>query len=197
MQEQEINRHQRKKIRTRKQLEKATYDLLLEKGYDAITIQDIVDRADLGRGTFYLHFRDKEEVVWSFIESSLNTTDSLAHELVARDPDKPNFEVGFVNIFNYVKENRELFEIMIGNKGHAAVTLRVQDWLARDLEREMREGFAPKPATNFPLDVTSQILTGAIIRLAIWWLENPEKYSVEEIAHLCYQSMMKGFDWQI
>ncbi|MCJ7529956.1 MAG: TetR/AcrR family transcriptional regulator, partial [Anaerolineales bacterium] len=55
-------RHERRRLQTRKLLIQTTLQLVLEKGYDAISIQDITERADLGRGTFYLHFKDKEEV---------------------------------------------------------------------------------------------------------------------------------------
>ena len=59
-----VNRFERRKQRTRDQLKQAAIGLILEKGYDAVQVQDITDRADLGRGTFYIHFADKEDVVW-------------------------------------------------------------------------------------------------------------------------------------
>ena len=48
--------------RTRELLQKALIDLIPERGYDAITIQDIVDRANVGRTTFYLHYNSKDEL---------------------------------------------------------------------------------------------------------------------------------------
>ena len=52
----------------------------MEKGYEAVTIQDITDRADLGRGTFYIHFKDKEEAIWSAIEDGLRAVKTLKSE---------------------------------------------------------------------------------------------------------------------
>lgn len=196
MLDQPLNRHQKNRARTRKQLEQAVFTLLLKKGYDAITIQDIVDQADLGRGTFYLHFRDKEEAVWSFIENGLRETDLLAHEKVNQDPSAATFKTALNNVFKHVEKNRDLFKVMLGSQGSAAVTLKVQDWLAQDIEKEVRANYAPLPVPLVPLTISAQILTGAITRLAIWWLETPNPYSAEEIAELGYKAIKHGIDWE-
>ncbi len=58
------SRHARRRAQTRNLLVQSALALVLERGYEATTIQDITERADLGRGTFYIHFKDKEEAVW-------------------------------------------------------------------------------------------------------------------------------------
>jgi len=196
MDTQPLSRHERNKRRTRKQLEQAVFELLLEKGYDAITIQDIVDRADVGRGTFYLHFHDKEETVWSLVKQSLQDTDLLAHQIVNQDPSKATLQTALVNMFNYVENNRDLFRIMLGSQGNAVITQKVQDWLAADIEKEVRETNPTQPAEKVPLTISAQILTGAITRLAIWWLETPNGYAAEEMADMAYQILTNGFNWK-
>ena len=195
MEEQTLNRHQKNRLRTRRKLEQAVFDLLLEKGYEAITIQDIVDRADLGRGTFYIHFHDKEEVLWSLIERGLTERDLLAHEAAVADPSKATLRAAFSNMFHHLEENRDLFRIMLGEKGTSQVTLNVQDWMANDFEREISLAFAKSAPEGLELKVTAQIMTGAIARLAIWWLENPDEGTAEEIAELGYRTLTSGFDW--
>ena len=59
----------RRAQRTRELLQKALIELISERGYDAITIQDIVDRANLGRTTFYLHYNSKDELFMSCHEA--------------------------------------------------------------------------------------------------------------------------------
>ena len=58
-----LSRHERRRLQTRRLLMQTTLQLVLEKGFGGVSIQDITDRADLGRGTFYIHFKDKDEVV--------------------------------------------------------------------------------------------------------------------------------------
>ena len=67
----------RRTRRTRRSLREALFALILEKGYDAVTIEHITERADLGRTTFYLHYRDKEDLL-------LEAIDTIAAELIAR-----------------------------------------------------------------------------------------------------------------
>ncbi|WP_412537769.1 helix-turn-helix domain-containing protein [Longispora sp. K20-0274] len=54
--------------RTRLALRHALVELMVDKGYDAVTVQDIIDRADVGRSTFYAHFTDKEHLFRSGIQ---------------------------------------------------------------------------------------------------------------------------------
>src|SRR5512133_4407009 len=75
MQDQPEKALDRRARRTRKQLKEALFALVLEKGYDGVTIEDITERADLGRTTFYLHYRDKEELL-------LESIDSISEELM-------------------------------------------------------------------------------------------------------------------
>jgi len=196
MKEDMLNRHERNRLRTRKKLEQAVFELVLEKDYAAITIQDIVDRADVGRGTFYLHFCDKEEVLWSLIKRGLEERDLLAHEAAAVDPSKANLRTGFSNIFRHVDENRDLFRIMLGEKGTSRVTMNVQDWIANDFEREISLALAQDSPQGLALTVAAQILTGSITRLAIWWLENPDAATPEEVATLGYEMLKNGLGWE-
>ena len=83
------SRHERRRLQTRKQLIETTMQLVLEKGYDAISIQDITDRADLGRGTFYIHFKDKEEIVWIVFQELFRTLEQDAHKQLDRNAPPP------------------------------------------------------------------------------------------------------------
>lgn len=194
MEARSLNRHQRRKIRTRKQLEQATKELVIEKGYDAVTIQDIVDRADLGRGTFYLHFQDKEEAVWSLIERGMREDDALAHQMVTADSDALSLERGFADIFRHADQHRDLFTVMLGSQGSSALTNRVQDWLADDFIKEIELFSLTTTRKPVPLNIVAQIITGALTRLIIWWLKTENNYSPEQMASLMYQSLENGIN---
>lgn len=188
MSERSLNRHQRRKIRTRKQLEQATQELLIEKGYDAITIQEIVDRADLGRGTFYLHFQDKEEAVWSMIERGLREEDMFSRQLAESHPDGFSLLESFIAIFRQAEKNRDLFTVMLGLKGSGALTSRLQDWLADDLQQQLTAMHPPNASPEF----TAQLITGGLTRLLAWWLTAPNEYSPEEMAQRFYSALSDG-----
>lgn len=186
MQENQPDRHQRRRIQTRKKLQDAAINLLLEKGYDNITVQNITDGADLGRGTFYLHFKDKEEIIWSVIEEGILEADQQAHRNVQESgmPERPLFE-GIRNMFAHAEVNRALYLATLSSHGSLVLINRVSDLLAADLLKEMRiPSFDPR--YGIPHEVTSQIVTGAIIRSVVWWLENDNPYDKDEMAEMLY-----------
>ncbi len=180
-------RHDRKRQLTRRQLIDAVVQLVLEKGYEGVTIQDITDRADLGRGTFYLHFKDKDEAVWSAIEDGLRATEEDAHrQFPGGIPSQPEY-YAYRNIFRHAEQNKDLYKMMLGGQGSGVMTARVQNHLAGELQRDL----AHLPVHVFlefrvPVDILAQVITGAVIQLVRWWLETPNKYSPDDMAGLLY-----------
>lgn len=137
-----LSRHTRRRLQTRQRLIQTTLKLVLEKGYDAISIQDITDMADLGRGTFYIHFKDKEEVVWTAFQEMFKVMEQEAHkQLDRRMPQVEYF--GLLNIFRHAQTNRDLYRVMLGGQGSAMLTARVQDFLANVFRADIR--LAPEP----------------------------------------------------
>ncbi len=184
-------RHTRRRLQTRKLLIRTTLQLVLEKGYDAISIQDITERADLGRGTFYLHFKDKEEVVWTAFKDLFVELEQEAHKQLDRHMPQVEF-YGFLNIFRHAEKNRDLYRLMFGGQGSAMLTARVQDFLAGAFLDDIRN--APQPPEinfNIPEEIEAQLLTGMITRLLFWWLEKPNNYTPEQIAAMTYEALYR------
>ena len=71
----QTQRVDRRVQRTRQLLNRALMELIVEKGYDSVTVQDIIDRANLGRSTFYAHYQDKDDLLFSGI-------DEVVHSLI-------------------------------------------------------------------------------------------------------------------
>jgi AcrR family transcriptional regulator len=153
-------------------------------------VQDITDRADLGRGTFYIHFKDKEDVLWSAIQEGLHETEARAHsQFKGGLPPQLEF-YGYLNIFRHADLNRSLYRVMLGGQGSAALTARVQAHLAEEYERDVaripRKLYAE---FNVPPAILVQVVTGAIIQLVRWWLETPNNASADEMAGMLYKAL--------
>lgn len=183
-----LSRHQRRRQQTRKQLIQAAVELVLEKGYEAVTIFDITERADLGRGTFYIHFKDKEDILWSAIQDGLRETEAEAHkQFNGKLPDQLEY-YGYLNIFRHAERNRALYRVMLGEQGSAQLTARVQAHLIEEYKHDI----AVLPGDIYrdfgvPEEILVQAVTGALIQLVRWWLETPNSYSIEQMAGLTYQ----------
>ena len=185
------SRHERRRLQTRKLLIQTALQLVLEKGYEAITIQDITDRADLGRGTFYIHFKDKEEVIWTAFQDLFHELEQEAHsKLDRRLPQVEYF--GLLNIFQHAEKNRDLYRVMFGGQGSAMLTGRAQDYLANAFLYDIRQ--APQSAEidfDLPEEIEAQLLTGAITRLLYWWLETNNNYTPEQMATMTYEALYR------
>jgi AcrR family transcriptional regulator len=184
-------RHERRRLQTRKLLIQTTLQLVLEKGYDAITIQDITDQADLGRGTFYIHFKDKEDVVWTMFQELIQELEAEAHLQLDRTMPQVEF-FGLLNIFRHAEKNKDLYRLMFGGKGSAALTACLQDFLAKSFLEDIRN--APQPPEvnfNLPEEFEAQMLTGMISRLLFWWLETSKAYTAEQMAAMTYEALYR------
>ena len=185
------SRHERRRLRTRELLIQTTLQLVLEKGYEAISIQDITEQADLGRGTFYIHFKDKEEVVWTAFKDLFQELEREAHYQLDRHMPQVEY-YGLLNIFRHAENNRDLYRLMFGSQGSAVLTGRVQDFLANVFLYDIRN--APQPTDvnfNLPEEIEAQMLAGMISRLLFWWLETSGNYSAEQMAAMTYMALYR------
>jgi AcrR family transcriptional regulator len=184
-------RHERRRLQTRNLLIQAALQLILEKGYDAISIQDITDRADLGRGTFYLHFKDKEDLVWSAFRESFQKLEQEAHQQLDRHMSQVEY-YGLLNIFRHAEKNRDLYRVMFGRQGSGMLTARVQDFLVNVFLFDI--GNMPESTDinfNIPHEVEAQMLTGLISRLLFWWLDTSTSYTPEQMAAMTYKVLYR------
>jgi AcrR family transcriptional regulator len=188
MNDKKMNRHERRRLKTIQKLKEATKELLLEIGYDALSIQEITDRADLGRGTFYIYFRSKEDIVWNIIEDGIKReTEDAIRRAGGKMPEKPEY-FSYLNIFNHARQNRDLYRIMLGGQGSALLTRRVQDYLVADFIADM-DRYGLYNSRGLPAEVYARILTGALFSLLIWWLESPNEYSAEQMAAMLHDTL--------
>jgi len=185
------SRHERRRLQTRKLLIQSTLQLVLEKGYESISIQDITDRADLGRGTFYIHFKDKEEVIWTAFRERFQELEREAHQQLDRNMPQVEY-FGLLNIFRHAEKNRDLYRVMFSRQGSAVLTARVQDFLANVFLYDIRNAPQP-PGVNFnlPEEIEAQLLTGVISRLLFWWLEVPNNYTAQQMAAMTYMALYR------
>jgi AcrR family transcriptional regulator len=186
-----LTRHERRRRETRQRLIQATLDLVLEKGYGSVTVQDVTDRADLGRGTFYIHFKDKDEVLWAAFRELFEQLEADAHANLDRGAPQVEY-YGLRNIFRHAEAHRDLYRVLFGSQGSALLTSRAQDYLAQVFLSDAQQ--APRPPEvdfHLPHEFEAQILSGIISRLLHWWLETANRYSATQMAAMTYQALYR------
>ncbi len=177
-------------IRTQQMLRDALISLILEKGYDVLNIGHITDRAGLRRATFYLHYRNKEELLFSIMQATLN-------ELMQKMKDLPNYPFGEKFLlaeqritFQHVQERADLYRAILSGQGAAQVTRNIRDYLAA----QIRDKYVTAQSSDLPIpiDVLANYLVAVKLSMIIWWLEKGMPYSSEEMATMCARLALSG-----
>lgn len=171
-------RPDRRVTRTRRALHEALIGLILEKGYDAITIGDIVDRADVGRSTFYAHFVDKDALLLGGFEA-LPTLRVDRPRGSAGGSGEALFEFS-LEMFRHADDERRLFRALVGQRSGALVQ-RQLDRMLSDLVRADLEQLGPAVGADRALEVVVRFVVSAYMGLLTWWLEQSTTTTPEEM----------------
>jgi len=168
--------------RTRELLQKALIELISERRYNAITIQDIVDRANVGRTTFYLHYSSKDELFMSCHEAIISEFHfGPLYPLSREELLSPDAPPGMTSAYRHLEDARTLLYPIFQGKDSLLILRRIRDWSAEEIEASLRAAFAEADSA-IPFDVLANCLAGAQIALVQWWLEKRRPHTPENLA---------------
>lgn len=181
----------RRKQRTRRLLRDALLALIVEKGYDVLNVQDITDRADLRRATFYLHYADKDELLGAVLRAIFDELVQELEPLIKSDAlgGKTQVET-FAVMYRHIAANRSLYRVILSGQGGAATARGIRQYLAGHMLTML--GQLPAAHLKLPLDVLAHYMAGAELSLMTWWLEAGQPYSAEQMAAMTQQLMLRG-----
>jgi AcrR family transcriptional regulator len=172
----------RRVARTREWLQKALMDLIAERGYDSITIQDIVDRANLGRTTFYLHYNSKDELFMSCHEAIIGKFHlGLLHPLTREELLSPQISAQMTSAYRHLEEGRALLYPVFQGKDSQLLLRQIRDRSAREIEANLRAIFIEEDSA-IPFEMLANDLVGAQIALMQGWLEKRRSHTAESLA---------------
>jgi AcrR family transcriptional regulator len=180
----------RRVARTRKALHGALMSLILRKGYEAITIQDIIDEADIGRSTFYAHYTGREDV----LRSGFQTLRALLMETQRNAPVKrhgPHDEaLGFsVAMFEHAREYRDVYRALVGGRGSVVAVNEIRQVLSEVVKKEL-SGVEDDDAV--PRDVRVQFIVGTFLTMLTWWLEGKPRLAPTEVDAMFRRLVLDG-----
>ena len=182
------NTKDRRVRRTRKLLHQALRELMAEKRYDSITVQDILDQADVGRTTFYAHYQDKEDLATSML---IELMDRLIAAVDESDlPKQPVYPTHI--LFNHIEENHEIFKGMMRGRGMELFMEKGKQFWAERIEARLRSLQAAVQDTGVPIQLIAGATAGAYLIQLKWWLDNDLPYSAEEMAQYADRLILPG-----
>jgi len=181
--------------RTQQLIRDALLALILEKGYDRVTIQDIIDRANVGRSTFYAHYRDKEDLLLrgvAEIAYADETNQTIQVDMQRLRQAGLAGTLSTLPLFSHVKDNEMLHKAMFGKNDENAILDKGTKYLFANLQAQLSMLLEPGCEPAVPLPVLALFLTGGLMALAKWWLDSGLSYSPQEMDRLFQQIAMPG-----
>ena len=159
--------------RTRQLLFDALMNLILEKGYEAVTVQDIIDKANVGRSTFYAHFENKDQLLYG-------SHQELNQMLFSVQNTKE--EIDFLTLYTHAQEHSHVAKAMLGKKGGELVIGYFRDAMAFKILNEMKKGAGDSKGEQKMLAFAAEAAAAALTRLLTCWLDHDMPFSAEEMA---------------
>jgi AcrR family transcriptional regulator len=168
--------------RTQQLLAKALIALTLEKGYDAVTIRDITERADIGYATFFRHYHHKDALLQDVSEVVL----AELKNLLPTAPDADAVAIG-TTLFHYVQENSNIIRVLLSSRSSTSLVQYIIDIATQDVLNEN----TPSEGSAVPIEIAAYHLVNSSIALIQWWLEHEMPYSPERMGIIFHELIIQ------
>jgi AcrR family transcriptional regulator len=155
-------------------------------------VQDITDHANLGRATFYLHYKDKDDLLVSMMEEIQQDVMERTMPIVDDGHFLLDGKPPSLFAFQHAGEHAAFYRAMLGESGLAGVFTRYRQSGAARVQVQLEPQFPPG-VSPVPVEILSHYLMGGLNALLAWWLENDRPYSPEYMANVFHQLVMMGF----
>jgi AcrR family transcriptional regulator len=165
----------RRVLKSQEAIKNALIELMFEKNFDQITIQDISDRANVGRRTIYYHYMDKYDLLDKMIEEHINNLRELC-----QSASEMTFQEGNYVWFEYFERNYLFFSTMLASKGAPYFRSRFLDLLVEEykVEVDITEG----KNQGLSEEVILQFFASAVVGAVEWWFKNEMPLSARVMA---------------
>ena len=184
-------RSDRRTQRTRRRLSGALVELVKEKRFDDITVQNVIERADVGRATFYTHFRDKEDL---FEQQWEQFSERLAQQMDWDKAGKDSF-VPVASFFQHLQEVQPFYRGLVRSRKIDAIFKSGIEYLTHHIETTLNQRLKPgaRPV-DVPIPILSNYLASEFFALLKWWLDAGMPYtpeSMDKIFHRLINTTIK------
>ncbi|MGH8890531.1 MAG: TetR/AcrR family transcriptional regulator [Acidothermaceae bacterium] len=180
-------------------LQKALIELALEKGYQATTIEDITNRADVARATFYAHYSDKQALLTSI---AIDLTEDMTRQFAPLAPVSATWN-GAVSLamFKHAAANRDVYRFVFSGAGDPPAFQAFVDSLAESTRRvfvsrlQRTRGEQTRVQPRQPVEFLARMWIGEQVALLSWWLHDDPPYTAEQMALMRTRYQIYGAEW--
>lgn len=177
----------KKRDKTKKLLEDTLVQLMTEKHFNKISIKDLTEKLDISRGTFYLHYKDKYDLLEQKESCILKELNEIIDNILNKLPgnfilptDKEVLLSVFTCMYKYVNENANFMKVILGPNGDLNFQMKLKIFI----EKKLFENIAINNAgsNSMPLKYLSAIASSTQIGIVEKWLKSGMKETPEQLA---------------
>ncbi|MBA3873568.1 MAG: TetR/AcrR family transcriptional regulator [Anaerolineae bacterium] len=165
--------------RTRKIIQEALINLTVEKGYNRISVQNIVDRAGINRSTYYRHYLDKDDLLSKYMD---DVTGVIFQNDEIDEEDQEGILSGLIKLLNHIQTFSEFYRIMLSTDGHPLVSERLRQKVENRFRIHVTEITKTQCKKGSVIELQLRSMSGAGIGAILWWVENNIPCTAEELA---------------
>lgn len=202
---QKKNKTDRRIQRTRQALRKALLELNKEKGYDSISVEEITQRANLGRATFYLHYKDKEDLLVDEFSEIVNRRALIISEIPFSSwlPELENKSLEgesdpalpLLMVFQHIANHSDLYLILLKNEKSDRIVERIRKIITQAITDFLQQKVENDPIPilfEVPIELLAAYFSGALLSSVDWWLNLNFSYSPEEMTRMFQRLFFPG-----
>jgi AcrR family transcriptional regulator len=164
--------------RTRQALQGALVALMAEKGYEAVTVQHVIDRADVGRSTFYAHYDDKADLLQDSLE---NVRAMLRPAPVVAPPDRRRPLTFSLPMLRHVSDQQALLRALLVRPGTDPVMAGIRELLTEAVTAELGALAAVSGPPRVPPALVTATVVAAFEAALTWWVETDFEATPEQV----------------
>jgi AcrR family transcriptional regulator len=177
-----MNSADKRTIRTRKKLQQALIELLMESDYESITIRDITQRANVGYATFFRHYASKDDLLADAFQESVIQLESLLQGMGVSSSPKEEGRL----IFEHVAAHSELYQVFLRGEGTQALV----DEALREGVKELVLKYA-RYTPSIPAAILANHVVVSTIALVKWWLRNDMPFPPQRMGEIYAQLIIE------
>ncbi|MBL8160553.1 MAG: TetR/AcrR family transcriptional regulator [Anaerolineae bacterium] len=196
----ETPRIDRRKQRTQQLLRDALMSLIVEKGYEAITLQDITDRANVARPTFYLHYKSKEELLFTSLREIYDDLAIKQRAITMEDMLQSMVDPSSIDYgdFEHVASHMEFYRTMLSSKGSISFMIQLLEYIETLMQDDVLKPLQQYGVdARLPIEMIAGFMAGAEIGVVNWWIKKGQAYSPQQIGQMMHFLCIPMLAWAL
>ena len=189
--------------RTLQALRTALLELIKEKDYDEISIEEITERANVGRTTFYLHYKDKEDLLMEEFSTIMYERAQVLSEIpfsvwlpISEEDLEKNIALQpLLLVFEHIHNNSELYNLLLKSTNSSKIIERIRqistDAIVQFVETKIETDPIPL-LSEVPIEFFAAFFSGALISIVGWWIREDMRHSPEDVTNMFRNLFFSG-----